>query len=487
MTKSRLQKLLDDNSSSFKQIMRKQTEQHEARELRSVEVREAIQVVNANLMFRLQDDGARGDFNPYPSHELQVTEIMAEYKASRDIGNDLVKRIINISAALKVPNGLALAGDEKSAEFTYLTKFMEANQLNEGLCTELSKEAEKQGQILTELVWDPNGNIVKIFYMPWLDYKYQVRPIGLNNMIAPYEVTWDAVENSEVKAGSLVNEQLAFMAFNLQFSSNDKLQLIIEGSPTLGNILQRIDDVGYDLVDWRQTNKLYAHPTPSLQTTDPEEAEAIQNLIASTGWTTGSMMVSSGELKMVVPDNFFATLKEAIETNIKFISGATGLSVGWLGFPDLMSNRAVSDSLGEPLEIVAANDITSWKSFYSQMFDNVIRIRNANLPGSTQLRTGMIEPLLKPMSDRIWQQLIRLYLPAVESNAVSRETFWSMIPGFPVAEEKKRFAAEQAERDKVALNLQTKQSNARQSNPDRRSDGGQQSTGSQRFNNKQEG
>lgn len=314
--------------------------------------------------------------------------------------------------------------------------------------------------------------------MPWLDYQYQVRPIGLNNMTPPFEVTWDAPENSEVKAGSLSNENLAFVAFNMFFALNDKLQLLIEGSPTLGNVLHRIDDVGYDLIDWRQSNKLYAHPTPSIQTKDAEEAQDLNSQIASTGWTTGSMMISSGKLEMIVPENFFQTIKTAIETNMQFVSGATGLSIGWLGFPDLMSNRAVSDSLGEPLEIVAANDITSWKSFYSQMFDNVIQIRNKNLTGRNKLNTGVVKPLLKPMSDRIWQQLIRLYLPAVESNAISKETFWSLIPGFPITKEKERFTKEQEEREAVELKVKT-----RKSDLDNRADTGQQSVGSRRFNN----
>jgi len=483
MTRSKLTKLITDSiekqSKLHNKQLQKQSEQFAARELRLVTVQEAIQVTNANLMLRLQDDNPSGDGNPYKTHGLQVSEILAEYHGETDIGSDLVKRIINISAALKVPNGLALDGDETSAEYEYLTKFMEANQLNEGLCTELSKEGEKQGQVLTELLWDSSDNMVKLSYIPWLPYQYKVRPIGLNNMTPPYEITWDAVADTQVGAGSLPNNRIAFVAFNMQFKTDDQLRLVIEGSPTLGNVLHRINDIGADLVDWRQTNKLYAHPTPSLKTENAEEAETMQNLITTTGWTTGSMIISSGELKMVVPQNFHETMKEAIQTNLQFISGATGLSVGWLGFPDLMSNRAVSDSLGEPLEIVAANDITIWKSFYSQMFDNVITMRNENLSGGIELKPGIIKPKLKPMSDRIWQQLIRLYMPSVEAGAMSRETFWGMIPGFDIAKERENFKEQQKADAAIQVD------NVRRSNPDNRSDIGQQPTGSRRFNNKQ--
>lgn len=321
MTKLKLLKLIEEGQSAQKKLhnqqMESQFQKFEARELRSAEIRETIQVTNVNLMLRLQDDtAASGDYNPYNSHALQVAEIMTGYSGEQAVGTDLIKRIINISAALKVPNGLALQEGDPSPERAYLKKFMEINQLNEGVCTELSKEAEKQGQILCQLVWDDADKMVKLNYMPWIDFLYTVRPLGLNNMTPPYEIKWDSVANTEVKSGTLSNEQVAFVAFNMRFKNDDQLRLVIEGSPTLGNVLQRIDDIGYDLIDWRQTNKLYAHPTPSLQTRDPEEAEAIQNSITSTGWTTGSMMISSGELKMVVPNNFHVTLKESIHTNL---------------------------------------------------------------------------------------------------------------------------------------------------------------------------
>jgi len=445
-------------------------------EERHVEILEAIQVTNANLMLRLQDTTSV-DANPYKTHLEQVTEIMLEYAGGTDLGSDLIKRVINISAALKVPNGLALEGDPKSAEFIYLTKFMGANQLNEGLCTELSKEGEKQGQVLVQLPWDPNTLMVKVFYYPWDTYQYEVRPIGFNNMTPPYEISWQAVADSTLEAGVLNNSEIAFVAFNLQFKSNDKLQLIIEGSPTLANCLQRIDDIGLDLIDWRQSNKLYAHPTPNLKIEDADEAQSINDKVSSSGWTTGQMLISSGDLTMVVPENFYLTIKEAIHTNIQFVSGATGLSVAWLGFPNLMSNRAVSDSLGEPLEIVAANDITSWKSFYEQMFDNVIEIRNINMPKRKKLRTGKVKPLLKPMSDRIWQQLIRLYLPAAEGKTMSRETFWRMIPGFPIEEERERFKKQQKEDEESQIRV------IKKTKLDNRQDTGQQSTGDRSFNN----
>jgi len=450
---------------------------------------EAIQITNANLMLRLNDDSSTTGSNEYQTREAQIQEIYDMYRAGTDIGSDLVKRIINVSAALKIPNGLDLEdSDEKGPERRYIRDFIQANQLNEGVATELSKEAEKEGQCLVRLVWDPSDNMVKLYYMPWLKYRYYVRPAGISNLTSPYYVWWDAVEvaskdgsesGKTIPAGNLIDDEMAFVAFNKIINDDDT----IEGSPSVANVLSRLDDVGKDLIYWRKSNKLYAHPTPAVQIEDADEAESLQAKITASGWTLGQMLVSSGELNMVVPQNFHETIKEAIFMNLQLVSGATGLAISWLGFPDLMSNRAVADSLGEPLEIVAANDITSWLSFYEQMFDNVIKIRNRNLgSGATQLKPGKIKPRLKPMSDRIWQQLTRFWMPSAEKNLISKEGFWDKIPGFDPAEEKVRMEKQVKENDK--REIKKSESNSEIS-PNNRDDIDQPATGSRRFNNEQ--
>jgi hypothetical protein len=194
------------------------------------------------------------------------------------------------------------------------------------------------------------------------------------------------------------------------------------------------------------------------------------------------MLITPGELTMVVPENFYETIRKSIEVNLQIVSGAVGLAVSWLGFPDLMSNRAVADSIGEPLEIVAANDITSWKSFYEQLFNNVIKIRNANIKSDTKpLQIGIVKPLLKPMSDRVWQQLIRFYLPSCEDGIITREGFLSRIPGFDISEENKRRITQIAYDEKNGL-IQAVNNKAN-STLDNRADTGQQSVGSRKNSN----
>ena len=486
VTKSKLNSALENQRKAHLSSQMALGKKYSARmadmEEKQATLREAIQITNANLMLRLQGDSS-GDSNDYMTHELQVQEIMRLYAAETEVGHELAKRIINVGAALKVPNGLALQfSDEKNKgknpesvpEWTYLSAFIDANQLNEGIATELAKEAEKQGQVLVRLIWDQSDNMVKLFYMPWHIYKYIVRPIGVGNMTPPYEIVWDENPDYSIKAGRITTSEAAFVAFNTIFKADDKNRMTIEGSPSLGNVVTNLDNISRDLYNWKQSNRLYAYPTPHLGIEDADEAESMASKIKAQGWSTGNMLVSSGKFEMVVPENFHLTIKTAIETNVKIVSGATGLSVGWLGFPDQMSNRATADSLGEPLETVTANDITSFKSFYEQVFTLAIRIRNEK-SGKEPIRTNVVKPLLKPMSDRVWQRLIRLYMPSAEQSLMSIEGYLRQIPGLDVEAELKRMKSE------VESGIRTNDN--RKSNPDNRADTGQQSTGSQRFNN----
>lgn len=473
LTTKKINNLQKEFHNKQMNLGKKHAKQIKELETKHARITEYIQVTNANLLLRMLDNNDN-DANDYETHGSQVDEILAMYENSVDIGGDLVKRIINISAALKIPNGLALEDGDNTPERAYIEKFMTQNQLNEGICTTLSKEAEKQGQILVQLLWDKEDNMVKTRYLPWNRFKYVVTPTGLNNMTAPYNITWEDTDSTP-GSGKLSDTEIAFVSFNTRLNIDGTM----EGLPALGSVLMRLDDIGRDLLNWKRSNKLYAWPTPHIQIEDPDQAESLASKIAESGWTTGQMLITPGKLTMVVPENYYNTIKESIAVNLQIISGAVGMSVAWLGFPDLMSNRATADSIGEPLEIVAANDITSWKSFYQQMFDNVINIRNINLERSKKLNVGIVKPRLKPMSDRVWQQLIRLYLPMAEQKLLSREGLQSKIPGFDLKEEKINWK-KQLEEDESQM-----ADEIRRSKLDNRADTGQQATGNRKITNEQ--
>ena len=397
-----------------------------------------MQIVNANLLLRMMDTSSDCD-NDYSSHALQTNEIILKYAGGGDIGNDLIKRIVNVSAALQIPDGIELAvegrGEEvkNSPELHYLTLCSKVNTLDAAMATFYARELQKQGQILLELLWDEEDNLVKLKYYPWDIYQYTVTSTGLNNMLPPYTVTWQDDNGDEQ---TLSGDQIVFLSSNTTLDVNGN----IEGWPTVGSLLNRIDAIGKDLMGWRQSNKLYAYPTPHVKTGERENARQVADRIRASGWTVGQMLVTGGEFDMVVPQNYYETLSAAIKFNLQLISGGTGISIGWLGFPDLAGNRATSQAMSEPIEIATPSDITAWKTFFLQMFNGMIRLRNQNLKesGSKGLVENKVIAKIRPISDRQWKILTEVFMPAAKGNLVTTEAFLERIPDFDLKAELKR-------------------------------------------------
>ena len=406
-----------------------------------VQIKE-LQVTSSEMLSRIQSD-REYDVNSYITHADQTNEIVNKYKGIALYGITLVKRLVNVAAALQVPNGIELDGDDKLPEYMYLKTFLDISQLNQGVAIKLAKEAQFEGQVLLELVWDDTDNMVKIIHTMWRNAPYQITPIGLSNLTGPYKAEWK--EDDKV-VRTLSGDQMAFVAFNA--TRNEDYE--IEGWPTIGNLLMRLDTISRDLNDWRATNKLFAHPTPVFQCETQAEVNDLTDKLKSSGWTVGTAIALRGKFVLVASGSYYLTFRNAIETNVKLVSGGSGVSIAWLGFADVMSNRATADSLGEPLEIVSAADISTWNSFYEEIFDSVIAIRNENLDSQQKLKPGIIKPKLKPMSDRQWAKLKDLFMPAAKDGLITRQSFLEQIPNFDLEAELKRIVDEVNE-DEVDL------------------------------------
>ncbi len=398
-----------------------------------VQIKE-LQVTSSEMLGRMQSDHEH-DTNTYDTHATQTEEIINKYQGVSSYGITLVKRLVNVAAALQVPNGIELDGDIKLPEYDYLKKFLDANQLNEGVAIQLAKEAQFEGQVLLELVWDELDSMVKIRHNMWRSGMYQVHTIGLSNLTGPYEAIWKE-EDRVIK--TLSGDAMAFVAFNATRTEDD----YIEGWPTLGSLLMRLDTISRDLNDWRVTNKLFAHPTPVFECETQEEVNDLTDKLKASGWTVGTAIAFRGKFLLVASGSYYLTFRNAIETNVKLVSGGSGVSIAWLGFADVMSNRATAESLGEPLEIVSAADIATWRSFYEELFDSVIAIRNKSLDSDQKLKPGLIKPKLKPMSDRQWQKLKELFMPAAKDGLLTRQAFLEQIPNFDIQAELKRIEEE---------------------------------------------
>jgi len=372
----------------------------------------------------------------YRTRKAQVEETRRKYRGGAEFGNQILQRLVNLRVAFSMPNRLFLIKNQLHKETSeqvlndtkeFLTAFMELNGLDSSLPRDLAKEAEMQGSVALRLVWDPNAKLPRLKYYPWDGTGYEVKPVTEFLINGKNTLSYTGADGSKVK---LNDRDFVFIAFN------DELNCF-EGYPTCGGILETIENLDKDLLDWRLLNHLFAHPTPHFKCESSDEADKINAELVAKGWKTGTAIATNSEFKLAGTTGVEANLLMlSITTNAKIISGHSGIAIHYLGFANVMNAKATADGMGEPTEIVLQSEINSWNTFYASLFAKAIQLRNSKLNG--ELPTNLVLPKIVPLTDRQWDIIKNIWMPLAAAGNVSSKTLLEKIPGLDVDAEMER-------------------------------------------------
>ena len=318
---------------------------------------------------------------------------------------------------------------------------MAFNNLDSSLPRDLSKEAELEGQVAIRLVWDSKEKLPRLRYYSQSTTGYTVEPLRDPYSVKPL-LKLKFTHNMEDV--SLSDEKFSFISFN------DKLG-VWEGYPTCGPILREVEHLEKDMIDWRRLNHLFAHPTPHFKCETQEEADAVNDMIKTLGWKVGTAIATSSDFNLKGPTGAEANLLMlSITTHAKLISAHTGIGIHFLGFANVMSNRATAESMGEPTEVVLHAEISGWKALYKDLYQKAINMRNARL--NRKVPVDAIVPKIIPITDRQWKTIKDIFMPAAEKGLISHEFFLSQLPDVDTEAEMERIKDD--EKAKVKNNPQ---------------------------------
>jgi hypothetical protein len=373
-------------------------------------------------------DGLARDPDSYRSVEAQVEGMISKYRGTAEKGVELVKRIVNVRRAFVLPNGVRVSANDSSDaanEMAFLREHVDANNLNESLAQDYVRESELEGKVLVRLVWDAGARQVRHRYIPWDVYRYRI----FVDAADPQRITrFTYLDPFTGKEETVPATEAVFRAFNTTLNSHD-------GAPTLGPVLHVCDNVSDALRDLRRLNRITATVTPFFESEDPETAEQVVKDIKSRGWKIG--MVYAGaktKFTMVSPDGASsAILEDEIRLGMQIISGVSGVSLHFLGFPDMLSNRAVATEMSEPVEVGSAADLTAWRGFYEEAFDKAIGLWNREM--NPEMRPGLVKPVLTGVTAAQWGRVRDTWLPLYQAGAVSVERLLKELPETDADEE----------------------------------------------------
>lgn len=378
-------------------------------------------------------ENARYRGNKYPGDLNMVYAVNRAYIGEADWGVNLVKSIVEIRAAMvggaagvEVGQSLNYKGEAKR-ELDFIREFMAYNEINQSTQMDWAVEGGIDGRCMFELstaVVDKK-NKVRARYVPFY-----------GGITAPrYTIKTDEYDYTRhlyADIGSLESGQVRRVSPDryVYRKFGGRKSCVNSSSPLVGHVLPQIEAIDQALRDWREINVLYASPTPTVSVDNAEDAQTQYTMMTQTlKWQIGRLLViGGGDYKLVGPESGgIDSLMDEITTNLKIVSGTTGIPPHFLGFPDLMSNRATADGLLEMMFAATAKERTAWIEAYTELFRKAIILYN-KVSGDNLNPEAVVAVLPENTQTRL-RQLVDVWLPLFESKAISRPTFLTRVPG----------------------------------------------------------
>lgn len=408
-------------------------------------------------------DDLAGEYggNRYATYPEQVRALTEKYAATAKWGCLQTGNIIDVRAAFIVGAGLKLRAKEKSTEAKRALEFCQAvldfNNFQREMLQELSKEGELEGKLLLKLftvqpekpVVGPNGtefpSMVSIRHIPWGSAKYKIETKSDDYM--KYTLaTWDPGDGSEtIKLGA---PDFVYKRLGGRVSKPN------DTPPKAAKCLTQIEDLDQALRDWREINRIFAAPTPHVETQTAEDAAKMQAQVDKLNWKIKKFFAHTGTFAYASPGmEGVASIEREIITLAKMISGTTGVPVHFLGLPDLMSNRATADNLFELVFAATQKEREIWKGLLAELVDKAIEKYNT-ASKLTPIKTGLVEIDIPFISREQWERLEKVWLPLYNAGAIPLQVLLSKVPDIDaeaVAQEMEKEKASEFERIKQEL------------------------------------
>lgn len=388
--------------------------------------------------------------NSYPTYESAVAEINRKYKGTADWGVLQTGSIIDLRAAFIVGDGLIISekepGDEPSPELEWVEEFFKYNDLDREVVQEFAKEAEIEGKIALKIAIEEDKEEdeevdekdkkwkLSVRFISWLDKKYEVIA-NPQDYLDYQQLKWKA--SGTIKAETLEAKEFVYKKFGGRIMNPN------EAAPKIMKCLPQIDSFDKALWDWRTINHIFAGPVLYAKCEDETEVKLMLNAFDDKNFKLKKILAGTAEMSFIKLDvGGVDSLEKELAGLAKVISGNTGVPVHWLGFVDLMSNRATAEDLINMINGATTKERQIWIGVYEEIIKKaMVMWNNAAEPGmgkERQLDPDKIKINIPIITKVHYDRLEKIFLPAVIAGKISNEAFLAMIPGFDVKAEMKR-------------------------------------------------
>jgi len=382
--------------------------------------------------------------NKYTSYSSAVQEIDRKYRGVADWGVLQTGIIIDLRAAFIMGEGINIVKKEKDAEreFDWTQRFLEYNDLDKEVAQEFAKEAEIEGRIALKLaleedeeaVKDEDRYMVSVRFISWLDKRYEIET-DPQDYLDYLKLRWKP-KNKDTDEVLNVN-QFVYKKFGGRVYNPN------EAKPKIMSCLTQIENLDRALRDWREINHIFGGPILYGKCETEQEVNKMLDGFKDRNFKIKRVTAGTGDLKFITLDTSnIESIEKEIVTNAKLISGNTGIPIHFLGFPELMSNRATAENLMEMIIAATTKERETWIGAYEEIIKKAMKMYNnalyLGMSKAKQLNPDKIRVNIPIITKDHYERIEKIFLPACIAGKISDEAFLEQIPGMDVDMELER-------------------------------------------------
>ncbi|MCK4761969.1 MAG: hypothetical protein KAW12_07205 [Candidatus Aminicenantes bacterium] len=397
------------------------------------------------------EDGGSNDnvgISAYKNYAEAVQKISA--MRAGGFGKSVFNTVVRLRSAFTLGVGVEIQGvesDRNKDSREWVDEFLHANSLD-SKGTEILKwikEFEYEGKMLVKLFFDKNyvwrddkkKGMVMAKFMTWGSYQYEVFA-DLNNYSKYKKVKWDK------KTKNLPESQFVYRKNGGRIDDVNASDMVAWDIAPFCEALEKAQS------DLRKNNAYYGKPIPDLKVDTIHDVEGMQEALDKGGakdFKKRKFFVHIGTFDLKGPplDAAESLLKETKELK-QLITGFSGVPAHFIGMPELIKNRSVSDE--SSYDTIAA--LTSDGKHEVESGINETLFKAAALYA---LKTKIVIDIdwiwlaFTPMNSNQWKEIGSL-ITMRENGDISRQTLLERTPGIDPDEEIKRLKEEAETKEK---------------------------------------
>ena len=409
---------------------------------------------------RQQELSRRNVGNSFQDYDSQVLAIYRRYNNLEPYGCTQTRSVIDWRATQIAGNGVNAKSKDKTTN-DFIQDFLKRNQLSGRKFWEWARDAEMEGKALLTLIpKTKNGNFtIEAKNIPWVRWGYDIKTAA-NDVDEYIKAVYEKDRNGG-KPVELSPDQFVYVKISGATADRNSYH-VNKTPPRIANVLWHIDNIDVALSDLRCNNRLFNAPKLVAETQDELSANTLRNNLfgaSSAGETKASLESDVGEFYIIAGRMYYAepsgqavtSLTTEVNTLAKIISGATGIPIHYLGFTDLMSNRATAEDLAELVNTTTSHERESWKPAIKELLSKACEMHSKKT--GVIYDTDSIEVSIPVVMMQQINQIANVYLPLYDAKIITRETVQERVPGIDPEIEQKRMQVEEKKKQKESAEM----------------------------------